>query len=98
MPSTSKHLKEEILWDILNESEECVISNSNDDYDDSDNWDDIAVPVAAVGEEYSQVELKGQGQSLGNADYNSGSIWEDMGNIMGNMNYFLVIPDFKRQW
>jgi hypothetical protein len=49
MTSSSKHLKEEIVSDILNELDECVISDSKDDSDDSDNCEDgNAIADAAV--------------------------------------------------
>jgi hypothetical protein len=84
MESTSKLLKEGIVSDILKESDESVISDSNDDGDDSDKCeDDIAVADAAVDEEDSQVEDEGQGHSLGNSDYNSGFIQKDMQNYHG---------------
>jgi hypothetical protein len=67
MPSTSKLLKEGIVSDILKDSDECVISDNNDDGDDSDKCEDDT----AVDEEDSQVEEEGQGHSLGNGDYNS---------------------------
>jgi hypothetical protein len=48
MASTSKYLDEENVLDILNDSDECLISESSDDSDDSDNCeDDIAVADAA---------------------------------------------------
>jgi hypothetical protein len=64
--STIKYLDEENAWDILNESDECLISDNSDDSDDSDNCeDDIAVANAAVDEEDSNVE----DHSRGDADY-----------------------------
>jgi hypothetical protein len=52
MASISKLLKEEIVLDILKESDKCVISDSSDDGDDGDNCeDDIAVADTAVDEE-----------------------------------------------
>jgi hypothetical protein len=70
-------LDEENVLDVLNESEECLISDSCDDSDDSDNCeDDIAVADAAVDEDDSDVEE----HSLGYTDYSSGFICEDMDN------------------
>jgi hypothetical protein len=80
MASTSKLLKEQIVLDILKESDDCVISDSNDDGDNSDNCeDDTAVADAAV-EEENQVEEAGQGHSLGDSAFNSGFIRKDMDN------------------
>jgi hypothetical protein len=61
-------LKEEIVLNILKESDECVISDSSDDGDDCD--DDSAVAHVAVNEEDSQVEEEGQSNFLGDSDYN----------------------------
>lgn len=82
MASMSKHLTEENVLDIINESDECLISDSNDDSDDCE--DDIAVADAAVDEEDSDVEV----HSLGNTDYNSGFIWDDMDNYHGQRELF----------
>jgi hypothetical protein len=80
MASTSKHLKEEIDLDILNELEECVIRDSTDD---SDNREDAnAIADAAVTED-SQMEEESQGYSLGDSDYKRGFIWKDMENYHG---------------
>jgi hypothetical protein len=70
MASTSKHMDEENVLNILNESDECLIS------DDSDNCEDDTAVDVAVDEEDSDVEE----HSLGDIDYNSGFIWEDMDN------------------
>jgi hypothetical protein len=72
MASTRKHLNEEKVLDILNESDKCLISDSSDDTEDCE--DDIAVADSVVDEENSQVEEEGQSYSLSNADYNSGFI------------------------
>jgi hypothetical protein len=70
MASMSKHLNEENVLDILNESDECLINDSSGDTDDCE--DDIAVPDSAVDEENSEVEEEGQVHSLGDANYNRG--------------------------
>jgi hypothetical protein len=62
MASTSKHLKEEIALNILNESDKYGI-------DDSDNCeDDITVADAAFDED-SQVEKEGQDHSFGDSGF-----------------------------
>jgi hypothetical protein len=77
MASTSKYLDEENILDILNDSDECLISESSDESDDSDNReDDIAAADAAVVEEVSDVEE----HFFGDAYYSSDFIWEDMDN------------------
>jgi hypothetical protein len=90
MTSTSKHLTDETVFDILNDSDECLISDSNedsDDNDDSDNCeDDIAVADAV--DEDSQAEEDSQGHSLGDTDVNSDFIWEDMDNYNGQRVLF----------
>jgi hypothetical protein len=58
--------------DILNESDECLTSDSSDDSDESDNCED----GIAVAEEDSDVE----DHSHGDADYSCGFILEDMDN------------------
>jgi hypothetical protein len=75
--SMSKQLNEENVLDILNESDMCLIS------DNSDDSDDCANDIAVADEENSEVE-EGQGHFLGNTDYNSGFIWEDMDNYHGH--------------
>jgi hypothetical protein len=52
--STSKHLNDENVLYLLNESDECHISNSSDDSDDFE--DGIAQADAAVDEEKCNVE------------------------------------------
>jgi hypothetical protein len=52
--SMSKHLNEENVLGIINESDECLISDSSDDSGDCE--DDIAVDDAAVDEENCEVE------------------------------------------
>jgi hypothetical protein len=82
MASTIKLLKEEIVLD------ECVISDSSDDGDDSDSCeDDVAVLDAAADEEDSHVEQGGQGYSLGDSDYNSGFIRKYMENYDGQCEH-----------
>lgn len=54
MASTSKHLNEENVLDIINESDRCHINKSSDDSDDFE--DDIAQADAAIDEENSKVE------------------------------------------
>jgi hypothetical protein len=67
MASRSKYLDEENVLDILNESDECLINDSSDDNDGSDDFeDDIAVAVADA----NAVEE----QSLGDVDYSSSFI------------------------
>jgi hypothetical protein len=75
--------------DFLNRSDKCLISDSSDS-DTDDCEDDITVADSTV-EENSEMEEEGQGHSLGDADHNSGFIWEDMGKV----NYFLVNLDIK---
>jgi hypothetical protein len=82
MASTSKHLTDDSVFDILNDSDECLISDSSDDSDNCE--DDIAVADAAVDED-SQAEEEGQGHSLGDTDYNRDFIWEDMDNYNGHV-------------
>jgi hypothetical protein len=71
MASTSKYWNEDNVLGILNDSDECVLSDSSDD-DHEDCDDDIAVPDPAVGEENSEVEEEREGHSLGDADYSIG--------------------------
>jgi hypothetical protein len=60
--STSRHLNEENVLDILNEPDEYLISDSSDVIDDNEDCeDDITVADAADDEE-------GQGHSLGDVD------------------------------
>jgi hypothetical protein len=82
MASMSKHLNEENVLDILNESDEHLISDSSDDNTDCE--DDIVVADPAGDEENSEVQEEGQCHSLGDADYNSGFIWEDTDNYHGH--------------
>jgi hypothetical protein len=92
MVSTNKHLSDENVLDILNDLDECLISESSDSSDDSDDSeDDIAVADVVPD---SDMEEGGQGHSLGDTDYNSGFIWEDMDNYR-NVNYFLVNLDLN---
>jgi hypothetical protein len=51
------------LWTclVLNEPDECVTGDSNNDGDDSDNFEDY---IAVADEEDSQMEEEGQGHSL----------------------------------
>jgi hypothetical protein len=63
--------------DILNELDECLISDSSDDSDESGKCEDgIAVADAAVDEEDSNVE----DHSRRDTDYSSGFILEGMDN------------------
>jgi hypothetical protein len=55
MAPTSKYLKEENVLDILNESDECLMSDSSDD-DTDDCEDDIAAADTAVDGENSEVD------------------------------------------
>jgi hypothetical protein len=81
MASTSKHLDKENVLNILNESDECLISDSCEE-SDTDCEDDNAVADAAVDEEDSDVEE----HSLGDSDYNSGFVW-------GNMNNYHILRE-----
>jgi hypothetical protein len=84
MASTSRHLDEESVLHILDESEECLISDSSDD-SDSECEDDIAVADAAADEEDSDLEE----HSLGDGDYNSVFFfWEDMDNYQTQREIF----------
>jgi hypothetical protein len=89
MASMSKHLTEENVLDILNESDECLISDSIDDSDNCE--DDIAVADAAVDEEDSDVEE----HSLGDTVYNSGFIWEGMNSYHGQRVLFCGHSGFQ---
>jgi hypothetical protein len=65
MASTSKHLNEKNVLDILNESDERLVSDSSDDSDNCEG--DIAVADTSANEEDSEVEK----HSFGDTDYNS---------------------------
>jgi hypothetical protein len=78
MASTSKHLNEENVLDIQNESDECLISDSSDDSHDS----------AADVDEEGEVEEEDQGLSLGVTNYNSSVILEDVDNYHGQCELF----------
>jgi hypothetical protein len=70
MAPTSNNLKEEIVFNILKESNECVISDSNVDSDNHE--DDIAAADASVDKDNCQLEEEGLGKSV----YNSAFIWK----------------------
>jgi hypothetical protein len=89
MTSTSTHLNEENILDILNKSDGCIISGSSDDTDDCEG--DITVAEAAVNKQNSEVEEESQGHSLGDTYSNSSLYGRTQTIIIDNMNYFLVI-------
>jgi hypothetical protein len=83
MASTSRHLSDESVFDILHDSDECLISDSSEDSDtDSDNCeDDIAVADAALDED-------SQAEEDGDTDFSSDFLWEDMENYNGQRVFF----------